>query len=253
MSNQQNTIDIKQIEPTRQLNFKIFRYNPADPNDKPRWQNYQLEEADTMTLFIALNELRENQDPTLQFDFVCRAGICGSCAMLINGKPALACRTLTKDLPATIELAPLPSFALIGDLSVDTGQWMEHMSQRLETWIHTQQTKLDLTQMEQKMEPQLARDIYEQERCIECGCCLAACGNAQMNPDFVGAVGMLQLSRFTIDPRDTRTNADYYRVLGDENGVFGCLSLLGCEDSCPKDLPLAQQIAYMRKKLALGS
>ena len=62
-------------------------------------QTYELQESDSMTLFIALNDLRNEQDPTLQFDFVCRAGICGSCAMLINGKPGLACRTLTKDLP----------------------------------------------------------------------------------------------------------------------------------------------------------
>ena len=63
-------------------------------------QTYELEEADGMTLFIALNEIREKQDPSLQFDFVCRAGICGSCGMMINGRPGLACRTLTKELGA---------------------------------------------------------------------------------------------------------------------------------------------------------
>ena len=86
-----------------------------------------------MTLFIALMEIREKQDPSLQFDFVCRAGICGSCGMMINGRPTLACRTLTKDLGTEISLAPLPVFELIGDLSVDTGKWMRGMSERLET------------------------------------------------------------------------------------------------------------------------
>ena len=75
-----------------------------------------------MTLFIALSEIREKLDPSLQFDFVCRAGICGSCAMLIDGRPGLACKTLTKNLGAEFTLAPLPVFALIGDLSVDTGK-----------------------------------------------------------------------------------------------------------------------------------
>ena len=70
-----------------QLTFNILRYNPQDPGSKPRMQRYELEEADGMTLFIALNEIREKQDPSLQFDFVCRAGICGSCGMMINGKP----------------------------------------------------------------------------------------------------------------------------------------------------------------------
>jgi fumarate reductase iron-sulfur subunit len=245
------TIPIKQIDTLRTLTFVIFRHNPADSNSIPNMQRYTVEEADSMTLFIALNEIRENQDPTLQFDFVCRAGICGSCAMLINGKPALACRTLTKNLPDEIHLTPLPGFALIGDLSVDTGKWMRGMSERLETWIHLQDKSIDLTQLEERMEPQLANEIYELERCIECGCCISACGTAQMRDDFIGAVGINQIARFKLDPRDRRTDTDYYTVIGDDTGVFGCMTLLGCEDMCPKELPLAQQIAYMRKKMAL--
>ena len=98
-----------------------------------------------MTLFIALNEIREHQDASLQFDFVCRAGICGSCAMVINGRPTLACRTLTKNLGTEITLAPLPFFELIGDLSVDTGKWMRGMSERLEGWLHMANPDPDLT------------------------------------------------------------------------------------------------------------
>lgn len=245
------TIPVKQIDTLRTLTFVIFRHNPADSNSSPHLQRYTVEEADSMTLFIALNDIRENQDPTLQFDFVCRAGICGSCAMLINGKPSLACRTLTKNLPDEIHLAPLPGFSLIGDLSVDTGKWMRGMSQRLETWIHLQEEAIDLTKLEDRMEPELANNIYELERCIECGCCIAACGTAQMRDDFIGAVGINQIARFKLDPRDHRTDTDYYTVIGDDTGVFGCMTLLGCEDMCPKELPLAQQIAYMRKKMAL--
>jgi len=116
----------------RMLKISILRFNPQDPESVPHMQTYELEEADSMTLFIALNELRDTQDPTLQFDFVCRAGICGSCAMMINGKPGLACRTLTRDLPTEFTLAPLPAFELIGDLSVNTGKWMRNMSERME-------------------------------------------------------------------------------------------------------------------------
>lgn len=247
-----NTIPAKNIESLRTLTINIFRYDPKDPESIPHMDTFTVEEADTMTLFIALNEIRENQDPTLQFDFVCRAGICGSCAMLINGRPTLACRTLTKDLPATINLAPLPGFELIGDLSVNTGKWMRGMSERLQTWIHNNEGDPDLRKMEEKMEPELADKIYELERCIECGCCIAACGTAQMRPEFVGAVGINQLARFRLDPRDDRSDADFYEVLGDETGVFGCMTLLGCDDMCPKELPLAQQIAYMRRKMALS-
>lgn len=87
---------------SRTLHFEIFRYNPMDPDSKPHMQTYYLEEKENLTLFLALNEIRETQDPSLQFDFVCRAAVCGSCAMVINGRPGLACKTKTKDLPDKI-------------------------------------------------------------------------------------------------------------------------------------------------------
>ncbi|MDR0996830.1 MAG: fumarate reductase iron-sulfur subunit [Zoogloeaceae bacterium] len=238
-----------QTRENRQLTFHILRYNPQEPGSKPHLQAYPLEEAESMTLFIALNELREQQDPTLQFDFVCRAGICGSCAMMVNGRPRLACRTLTRDLPAEITLAPLPFFELIGDLSVNTGKWLRGMSERLETWIHSKNDTPDLRKIEARMEPEDAEAIYEMDRCVECGCCVAACGTAQMRKDFVGAVGMGKIARFRLDPRDTRSDAEFYELIGDDEGVFGCMSLLACHDVCPKSLPLQTQIAFLRRKM----
>ena len=234
----------------RHLRLHILRHNPHDPESTPQQQTFELEESAGMTLFIALGEIREQQDPSLQFDFVCRAGICGSCAMLINGRPGLACRSLTCDLPADIYLAPLPGFELIGDLSVNTGKWMRDMSERLQAWVHTQSNDVSIDDIEAPMDQEQAYGIYELERCIECGCCVAACGTAQMREDFVGAVGLNRIARFRLDPRDSRSDEDFYELVGDESGVFGCMTLLGCEDVCPKDLPLATQIAYIRRKLS---
>jgi len=233
----------------RRLTFHILRYNPQELGSTPRMQAFELEEADSMTLFIALNEIREKHDPSLQFDFVCRAGICGSCGMMINGRPGLACRTLTKELPAQTTLAPLPVFELIGDLSVNTGKWMRSMSERLATWVHQKNLDVDLRRIEERMEPELAEQIYLLDRCIECGCCVAACGTARMREDFVGAVGLNRIARFRLDPRDSRDDAQYYELIGDDQGVFGCMSLLACHDLCPKDLPLQTQIAFMRRKM----
>jgi len=233
----------------RTLTLSVLRYNPQEPSSRPRMQPYTVEEADGMTLFIALNEIREKQDPSLQFDFVCRAGICGSCAMVVNGRPTLACRTLTRDVGPEISLAPLPFFELIGDLSVNTGKWMRSLSERLEAWCHVEEEKLDLGRIEAPMDPDLADRIFELDRCIECGCCVAACGTARMRKDFVGAIGINKIARFRLDPRDQRTDADYYDVIGDDDGIFGCMSLLGCEDVCPKDLPLQTQLAFIRRKM----
>jgi fumarate reductase iron-sulfur subunit len=233
---------------SRTLIFHIFRHSPCDPNSEPHMARYTLEESPGMTLFVALNLIREEQDTRLAFDFVCRAGVCGSCAMIINGRPGLACRTLTEQLPAQITLLPLPSFELIADLSVNTGKWMRGMSERLHTWAHLQ-GEPDLDRMEAPMAPELAERIYELDRCIECGCCVTACGTARMREDFVGAVGINKIARFRADPRDARSEADYYEVLGDDDGVFGCMSLLGCQDVCPKGLSLQTQIAFMRRKM----
>lgn len=233
----------------RQLTIQVLKYNPQNKLSKPHLVKYEIEEADSMTIYLALTQIRESIDPTLSFDFVCRAGICGSCAMMINGRPSLACRTLTKDLPEQINLLPLPAFKLIKDLSVNTGIWMDGMSKRVESWIHTSK-KVDIAKIEQRIEPEVANDVFELDRCIECGCCVGACGTKLIREDFIGAVGLNRVARFECDPHDERTTEDYYELVGDDNGIFGCMTLLGCEDTCPKHLPLQTKIAYMRRKLA---
>ena len=182
---------------SRKLHIEVFRYNPLDPASVPHMQSFYVEEYSSMTLFIALNIIREQQDPSLQFDFCCRAGICGSCGMVINGRPGLACHTQTRDLPDHIVLHPLPVFKLLGDLSVDTGVWFREVGRKIEAWVHTQDK--------------------------------------------------------AFDPRDNRSEDEYYDVIGNDQGVFGCMGLLGCEDVCPKKIPLQDQLGIMRRMLALKS
>ena len=236
----------------RTLTFDIFRHNPADRKATPHMDRFTLDETERMTLFIALTRIREECDPSLAFDFCCRAGICGSCAMVINGRPGLACHTKTRDLPGTVTLLPLPFFPLVGDLSVDTGGWFRDMYQRVESWVHTQQT-FDPEASEQRMDNALAEEIYELDRCIECGCCLAACGTALLRPDYLGAAGLNRLARFMLDPRDERGQKAYFDLVGTDEGIFGCMGLLGCEDVCPKGIPLQEQLGKLRRKMALAA
>jgi len=234
---------------SRMLKFHIFKYNPLDKEDRPKLKTYELEETPGMTLFIALNMIRDKIDHTLQFDFVCRAGICGSCAMVVNGTPTLACKTLTSAYEeGEITLLPLPIFKLIGDLSIDTANWMKDMSKDIESWIHTnEQTCID--EIEKPMDPKVAEEIFELDRCIECGCCVSACGTKRMRPDFKGAVALNRVARYAVDPRDQRSDEELYEIIGDDEGVFGCMSLLGCDDTCPKHLPLQSKISYLRRKM----
>jgi fumarate reductase iron-sulfur subunit len=155
-----------------------------------------------MTLFIALQEIRRDAGPVAAIRFRLPRRHLRQLRDDHQRSSRLACRTLTRDLPDHITLAPLPAFELIGDLSVNTGKWMRGMSERLETWVHRQ--KLEQVDIDgawnSRMEPELADKIYELERCIECGCCVAACGTARMHDDFVGAVGLNQIARFRLDP-----------------------------------------------------
>ena len=168
--------------------------------------------------------------------------------MVINGRPGLACKTLTKEQPDEITLMPLPVFKLVGDLSVDTGTWFRAMNEKVESWVHTDK-KMDPTVQEESMDNALAEEIYELERCVECGCCVAACGTANMREDFVGAVALNRIARFIMDPRDERSEKEYFEVVGTDEGIFGCMGLLACEDVCPKELPLQDQLGILRRKM----
>ena len=237
--------------PARRLQFEIFRFNPEDTKTEPHIDVFEIDERPYMTLFMALNEIRETQDSGLQFDFACRSAICGSCGMMVNGRPALGCRTLTADLPETIRLHPLPAFKLIGDLSVDTGTWFREMAERTEAWIH-EQLPFDPEATEERMSDDIAQAIYEGDRCIECGCCVASCGVANVNPDFLAGAGLNRVARFMMDPRDSRDDADWFEVVAGQQGVFGCVGMMACADVCPKELPLLEVYSYLRRR-SLGT
>lgn len=167
--------------------------------------------------------------------------------MLVNGRPALGCRTLTSDLPDVIHLHPLPVFKLIGDLSVDTGSWFREMVENTEAWVHAKEA-FDPDAPEERMDDTLAQTLYESDRCIECGCCIAACGVANLNSNFKGPAGLNRIARFMMDPRDGRDDSDWFEVVSNQEGVFGCLGLMACHDVCPKELPLLEVYAYLRRK-----
>lgn len=233
----------------RRLKFDIYRLDPNDPDAIPRMDHYEIDEEPMMNLFTVLMRIREEQDPSLMFDFSCRAAVCGSCGMVINGRPQLACRTLTVELPETTTLHPLPVFKHIGDLCVDTGTWFREMYDGVESWIHTDRD-FDENTEEERIDNEVMLKIYELERCIECGCCVGACATANVNNDFVGATTVNRLARFMIDPRDKRNNREYYDVIGTDYGIFGCIGLLGCHDICPKEIPLQETLAFVRRKMA---
>lgn len=238
---------------SRKLHIEVFRYNPLDPASVPHMQSFYVEEYSSMTLFIALNIIREQQDPSLQFDFCCRAGICGSCGMVINGVPASPaiprpgiCPIISSCIPCRSSscLATCPWIRACGSV-----KWVAKSKRGF-----TRRTRRSIPAPKKSAwKTSLPSQIFELDRCIECGCCIAACGTARMRKDFLGAATINRLARFYIDPRDNRSEDEYYDVIGNDQGVFGCMGLLGCEDVCPKKIPLQDQLGIMRRMLALKS
>ena len=101
---------------------------------------------------------------------------------------------------------------------------------------------------EERMSDEIAAAIYENDRCIECGCCVAACGAANIDSEFLAGAGLNKIARFMMDPRDQRTDADWFDVLAGDQGVFACIGMMACEDVCPKELPLLDVYGYLRRK-----
>ena len=132
-------------------------------------------------------------------------------------------------------------------MSVDTGRWFRRMVERVHGWIERERG-FDRKSLEAPMDDALAEKIYEGDRCIECGCCVAGCGIANVRPDFLGATGLNRIARFMMDPRDQRPDSSWFEVVSDAEGVFGCIGLMACDDVCPKDLPLLEVYGYIRRK-----
>ncbi len=137
---------------------------------------------------------------------------------------------------------------MLGDLTVDTGRWFRRMAERTGSWVHSDKP-FNPHAREERMDNEQAVEIYELERCIECGCCIAGCATANIREEFIGAAALLRIARFMIDPRDERTLGRYLDIVGTDEGAFGCMGLMACEDICPKGIPLQRQLAYVRRKL----
>ena len=231
----------------RRLSVSIFRYDPKNPDDKPRYQEYIVDEIPRMTIYQLLEKIQTEIDPSLYFDVVCRSNVCGSCAININGQPKLACRTQTSTLPDRILLEPLYYFPIIKDLATDKADYFFRMNRLIKGWLHTDREFNP--ELEHLVSAEEIKPVYDADRCIECGICIEACGAAKLNKNYLGATGFAHVFKFVYDKRDKRTVKDMLDVLSTEDGVFGCEAMLGCRDFCPKEIDLPKMIAQLRNKV----
>jgi succinate dehydrogenase / fumarate reductase, iron-sulfur subunit len=225
--------------------YRIYRWNPEDARN-PRIDIYQVDLDDCGPMVLdGLIWIKNKIDPTLTFRRSCREGVCGSCAMNIDGTNTLACTKDMKDIKGDVKIYPLPHMPVVKDLVPDLTQFYAQQAS-IKPWLQTESVTPE-KEWKQSHEDRAKLDgLYE---CILCACCSTSCPSYWWNSDrYLGPATLLQSYRWIIDSRDEATG-DRLDNLEDPFRLYRCHTILNCAKACPKGLNPAQAIAEVRKLL----
>jgi succinate dehydrogenase / fumarate reductase iron-sulfur subunit len=225
--------------------FRIYRWNPDD-DANPRMDTYFVDRDDCAPMVLdALIWIKNKVDPTLTFRRSCREGVCGSCAMNIDGTNTLACTKGMDEIDGTIRIYPLPHMAVVKDLVPDmTNFYAQYAS--IQPWLQTV-TPQPEKEWKQSHEDRLKLDgLYE---CILCACCTTSCPSYWWNGDrYLGPAALLQAARWLKDSRDEATG-ERLDQLEDPFRLYRCHTIMNCANACPKSLNPAKAIAEIKKMM----
>eukprot|EP01018_Ginkgo_biloba_P009527 Gb_26249 [translate_table: standard] len=234
-----------EAKPGKSKTFSIYRWDP-DRADKPRLENYSINTNDCGPMVLdALIKIKNEIDPSLTFRRSCREGICGSCAMNINGCNGLACLTKIdggSDQETTI--SPLPHMFVVKDLVVDmTNFYNQYKS--IEPWLKKKTPPPNGKENLQSKQDRAKLDgMYE---CILCACCSTSCPSYWWNPEkYLGPAALLHANRWISDSRDEYTK-ERLDAICDEFKLYRCHTIMNCTRACPKGLNPAKQISTIKK------
>ncbi|XP_021776485.1 succinate dehydrogenase [ubiquinone] iron-sulfur subunit 2, mitochondrial-like [Chenopodium quinoa] len=232
--------------PKSMKTFQIYRWNPDNPS-KPELKNYEinLKECGPMVL-DALIKIKNEIDPSLTFRRSCREGICGSCAMNIDGCNGLACLTkIDSSASAASMITPLPHMFVVKDLVVDmTNFYNQYKS--IEPWLKRKNpaTTPGKEYLQTKEDRKKLDGMYE---CILCACCSTSCPSYWWNPEsYLGPAALLHAHRWIADSRDEYTE-ERLEAINDEFKLYRCHTIMNCTRACPKGLNPAKQIQQIKR------
>ena len=226
--------------------FRVYRYDP-DSGQNPRIDTYEVDMDKCGPMVLdALLKIKNEIDPTLTLRRSCREGICGSCAMNIDGTNTLACTKACSDIRGDAKIYPLPHMPVVKDLVPDlTHVYAQYASIR--PWIRTQSAPPDRERLQSKEEREKLDGLYE---CILCACCSTSCPSYWWNSDrYLGPAILLQAYRWIADSRDEDTG-ERLDELEDPFKLYRCHTIMNCARTCPKGLNPAKAIAEIKKLLA---
>ncbi len=225
--------------------FHIYRWNPDDGGN-PRIDTYHVDlDACGPMVLDALIKIKNEIDPTLTFRRSCREGICGSCAMNIDGTNTLACLKAMDEIKGDVRIYPLPHLPVIKDLVPDmTRFYAQHRA--IEPWLQTETPAPEREWRQSREERARLDGLYE---CILCACCSTSCPSYWWNSDrYLGPAILLQAYRWIVDSRDEHTGRRL-DALEDPFRLYRCHTILNCTKACPKGLNPAKAIAEIKKQL----
>jgi succinate dehydrogenase / fumarate reductase, iron-sulfur subunit len=249
-----------------QVCFQIQRQTAAECS--PQNQTFVLEASPNSTILECLNQIKWEQDGSLSFRKNCRNTICGSCAIRINGRPALACKqTLQSEvklaalahtaapeeghLLPTIEIQPLHNFPVIKDLVVEMDQFWQNLAQ-VDPYVSTAARAIPAREFLQSPVERTA--LNQVGNCIMCGACYSECNAKSVTPEFVGPHALAKAYRMLADTRDDKTSERLAQYTKDLSGVWGCTRCFNCNSACPMDVAPLDQITQIKaQRLAQAS
>ncbi len=225
--------------------FRIYRWNPEDDSN-PRIDTFWVDLGDCGPMILdGLIWIKNKVDPTLTFRRSCREGVCGSCAMNIDGTNGLACTRGIEEIDGAVRIYPLPHMPVVKDLVPDLSVfYAQHAS--IEPWLKT------VNSPPQKEWPQSHEDRAELDglyECILCACCSTSCPSYWWNSDrYLGPAALLQAQRWLVDSRDEATG-ERLDNLEDPFRLYRCHTIMNCAKACPKGLNPAKAIAEIKAKM----
>jgi succinate dehydrogenase / fumarate reductase iron-sulfur subunit len=236
--------------------LKVRRFQP-ESGDGPYWETFDVDLDPTLSVLDGLLQAKDRDDGSLSVRCSCRAAICGSCGMKINGQSGLACKTQIgeasewanrangKKGKEPIVVEPMGNMPVIKDLVTDMESTHWKKIRRVTPWLLPEG---DPPEREYIVPPESMIDVTQSMACIQCGACVSACLSMEADPDFIGPAALAKAYRFVGDPRDAESKERLHDLANDPHGIYDCTHCFSCIDACPKGVAPMDQIMRLRRK-----
>lgn len=235
--------------PMMPIKVKILRFNP-DTDKKGSYKTYDIQVQPNDRVVDVLNEIKWNQEPSLTFRRSCQHGICGSDAMLINGRNRLACKTLVRDVAkagGTITVEPIRGLPVEKDLVVNMEPFFDAYKAIMPYFIH--ESPFPAKEMLQSEAD--AEKMAHSSNCILCACCTTSCPIFWVNGSYLGPAAIVQAHRFIFDSRDQATQ-QRLGIMNQNTGVWRCRTAYNCTEACPREIPITELIEEVKRAVMFG-